>query len=98
MEWEGSLSRTAISSEGVIDEKDPGNWNAAEKIPDPSARKIWGAIPGTDYTTDYNNFVESNYKLIDPMFGLLGNAVGDCLLYTSPSPRDAHESRMPSSA
>jgi len=24
--------------------------------------------------------------------------VGDCLLYTSPSPRDAHESRMPSSA
>ena len=24
--------------------------------------------------------------------------VGICLLYTSPSPRDAHESRMPSSA
>ena len=23
---------------------------------------------------------------------------GPCLLYTSPSPRDAHESRMPSSA
>ena len=39
--------------------------------------------------------------------GLLGKKVGDtaeisipngCLLYTSPSPRDAHESRMPSSA
>ena len=28
-----------------------------------------------------------------------GNWTGiDCLLYTSPSPRDAHESRMPSSA
>ena len=27
----------------------------------------------------------------------LGKAVG-CLLYTSPSPRDAHEPRMPSSA
>ena len=25
-------------------------------------------------------------------------AIGGCLLYTSPSPRDAHESRMPSSA
>ena len=25
-------------------------------------------------------------------------ALEDCLLYTSPSPRDAHESRMPSSA
>ena len=24
--------------------------------------------------------------------------IHDCLLYTSPSPRDAHESRMPSSA
>ena len=24
--------------------------------------------------------------------------IGTCLLYTSPSPRDAHESRMPSSA
>ena len=27
----------------------------------------------------------------------LGRTMG-CLLYTSPSPRDAHESRMPSSA
>ena len=28
-----------------------------------------------------------------------GGSAGDtCLLYTSPSPRDAHESRMPSSA
>ena len=26
------------------------------------------------------------------------NMVKNCLLYTSPSPRDAHESRMPSSA
>ena len=28
----------------------------------------------------------------------LGRFYVDCLLYTSPSPRDAHESRMPSSA
>ena len=27
-----------------------------------------------------------------------GCQYGGCLLYTSPSPRDAHESRMPSSA
>ena len=26
------------------------------------------------------------------------NKLSACLLYTSPSPRDAHESRMPSSA
>ena len=28
----------------------------------------------------------------------LAEQTGTCLLYTSPSPRDAHESRMPSSA
>ena len=30
--------------------------------------------------------------------GFIIEVVADCLLYTSPSPRDAHESRMPSSA
>ena len=30
--------------------------------------------------------------------GDLAGTLGTCLLYTSPSPRDAHESRMPSSA
>ena len=31
--------------------------------------------------------------------GLIGtDTICSCLLYTSPSPRDAHESRMPSSA
>ena len=29
---------------------------------------------------------------------LIDNLDKPCLLYTSPSPRDAHESRMPSSA
>ena len=29
---------------------------------------------------------------------LIEGPAGTCLLYTSPSPRDAHESRMPSSA
>ena len=28
----------------------------------------------------------------------ISNEISTCLLYTSPSPRDAHESRMPSSA
>ena len=31
-------------------------------------------------------------------FVFLYGEMGVCLLYTSPSPRDAHESRMPSSA
>ncbi len=77
MEWEGALTRTKISGEGELFPDDKSNWNATEKMPDPDKRKIWGAIPGTDYTTDYNNFTESNSLLIDSMFGLLGNAVGD---------------------
>ena len=48
-EWQGSLTRTAISKEGVVDEKDPSNWNASDVIPSPGSRKIWGEIPGTDY-------------------------------------------------
>ena len=37
---------------------------------------------------------------VDVVFGYPGGAILPtyCLLYTSPSPRDAHESRMPSSA
>ena len=77
MEWEGTLTRTAISGEGKIDTKDKANWNAATEMPNPSDRKIWGAIPGTDYKTDYNNFVETNSILIDSMFTLTGNSIGD---------------------
>ena len=77
MEWEGTLTRTAISKDGVINEKDRGNWDASQMIPAPSARKIWGIIPGADYKTDYNNFTESNSLLIQSQFELFGNEVGD---------------------
>ena len=39
--------------------------------------------------------------LVDPVYDFLEtylSLIKDCLLYTSPSPRDAHETRMPSSA
>ena len=41
---------------------------------------------------DYGHFI-----LEDPE-RLVKENLNGCLLYTSPSPRDAHESRMPSSA
>ena len=44
-----------------------------------------------EYFQGYN---EDAKKVLDKTFG----DVEGCLLYTSPSPRDAHESRMPSSA
>ena len=41
------------------------------------------------FKKSYNGFVQSFITLEIPL---------DCLLYTSPSPRDVEESRMPSSA
>ena len=60
-EWEGTLTRTAISSSGVIDVNDAGNWSAAKMLPAPSSRKIWTEIQGKDYKTDYNNFIAVSY-------------------------------------
>ena len=42
-------------------------------------------------------FVTIGFGLSAAMTALVGNAIG-CLLYTSPSPRDKRQSRMPSSA
>ena len=52
---------------------------------------IYGS-PGSGKTM----FVEKILKKLN--YDILKYDAGDCLLYTSPSPRDAHESRMPSSA
>ena len=38
------------------------------------------------------------YKIVENAKRILDDLVLDCLLYTSPSPRDATLSRMPSSA
>ena len=42
--------------------------------------------------------LEENGVPIDYVAGTSMGSIIACLLYTSPSPRDAHESRMPSSA
>ena len=76
--------------EDEINTKDP-----AEKLINATSRFIkhsvetpeWGSIfiEASDFTVHYEKDI-SKYL------------IKDCLLYTSPSPRDAHESRMPSSA
>ena len=74
-EWQGTLTRTAISASGVVDTSDSGNWSAAQKLPTPNNRKIWSVIPGTDYTTDYNNFKMANWSEINTLFQLTNNEV-----------------------
>ena len=57
-----------------------------------------------NWTIDHAKQISLNYecaKIMDKVLMHKGNAVFkvfDCLLYTSPSPRDVEESRMPSSA
>ena len=69
-------------------------------------RKInsWNIHIGTDdYPSSFNFFnilsIEYQSKCYDEISPCLEDAIeGVCLLYTSPSPRDKRQSRMPSSA
>ena len=46
----------------------------------------------------YKGHEQPRIPMNENYYNLLDDNVKICLLYTSPSPRDAHESRMPSSA
>ena len=76
-EWQGTLTRTAISSSGVIDTNDKSNWSAIDQMPAPDARKIWSEIPGKDYKTNYNNWVDTNWSEINSLFQLTNNEVSN---------------------
>ena len=63
--------------------------------------------PRPDLPHYYNQLKGEDRKILELKPGITGPAslkyaneeqLLNCLLYTSPSPRDAHESRMPSSA
>ena len=49
-------------------------------------------------TADEQDSLAVGEKLVAEQEGLLAGKYKDCLLYTSPSPRDRQKSRMPSSA
>ena len=46
----------------------------------------------------YSEFVGENASYFAQAFAPLNEVFSNCLLYTSPSPRDKRQSRMPSSA
>ena len=53
---------------------------------------------GVGTVLDVGDGIAHVYGLKDAMSGELLEFPNDCLLYTSPSPRDRQKSRMPSSA
>ena len=73
----------------VIIESDDGIYDAMNKGIKSATGEII-TILNSDDIYQSSNVISEVVKDID--------AIYTCLLYTSPSPRDAHESRMPSSA
>ena len=59
---------------------------------------IWMAVYGVALEYSYTICTGSQYVLLPELFSILPSRIAGCLLYTSPSPRDATLSRMPSSA
>jgi len=57
-------------------------------------KHIWEGWTVGDFIDD----IEPQFDIRDKYYRNGGFESKDCLLYTSPSPRDVEESRMPSSA
>ena len=75
--WRGSLIRTTIDADGNLQLFDDANWTANDVVPDPKDRSIWSIIPGSDYKTDYNNFVETNASSIGVKLKNFGYEIAD---------------------
>ena len=76
-QWSGTLKKTAISSNGILDENNSSNWDATDQLPPPNSRKIWTVIQGLDYKTDYNNFTDTNWGQINQLFQRTNNVVSN---------------------
>ncbi len=77
-EWAGTITRTKINPDGSLDTSaKAGNWSAVDVMPSPNARKIWSAIPGTDYRLGYNNFSQANATDVGNLMAIYTNDILD---------------------
>ena len=89
--------------EGMVAFKDQLYIEAAKKFNEAETlfpQSIWA--PRAALMAAYSYYLQDYYgdatAELERFFKIYPNHKNTCLLYTSPSPRDAHESRMPSSA
>ena len=77
-EWAGTITRTKINPDGSLDTSaGAGNWSAVDKMPTPQSRKIWSAIPGTDYRVNYSNFSAANATNVGNLMAIYSNDILD---------------------
>ena len=68
-------------------------------VTDETKQRVLKVAQELNYTKHLKNTVEKSISIgIFQWYSVFQELEDPCLLYTSPSPRDAHESRMPSSA
>ena len=98
MKDEIKIDGRSVRQKTIYDDSQLKLINSAIKLlqdPDIDQKKINVSMiaknAGTSVATAYNHFPNN-------MVDVYGAIFNSCLLYTSPSPRDVEESRMPSSA
>ena len=90
--------RTVTMGISLLDCIDPDPRKACEKIYNKITTRAARLVPAVEHiSAEYGIPIINKRISVTPIAMLLG-ACPDCLLYTSPSPRDGLLSRMPSSA
>lgn len=79
-EWWGTIIKTELASDGeaysgTTTTGDGFKWNAAKQMKNPDDRKIWTALPGADYQSNWNNFNVNNVSEIRGLFEKTGNQI-----------------------
>ena len=70
------------------------DWYMNNLLKRPDVSMVWACVE-----PDYDKYTGQTYSSNHVHFAYVGNkSLSNCLLYTSPSPRDRQKSRMPSSA
>ena len=102
-------NRTGTPPTAVGDGNDSQALGSIVRLTDTNGDGIWGnSVNGVNdvnqtvvdniYTTNWAHQIAQFAVYNDTLYVGIGSRTNDCLLYTSPSPRDQRGSRMPSSA